>query len=181
MAELHIIGQLLGAKGFDGGMYCRWGIDMGDAWRILEGYADGRTQIDHPGDGDMSYWEHPFDIHLATSSIAGWPRIHVQVWREDFFGRKELAGYGFGFIPTTVGEHKLEISCWKPTDASQNDALKASLLGGGPVLLNENVIHQQEDRFRLYTETAGTVVVEAGVILKDFEQHGVEVNRYLDP
>ena len=50
MAEVHMIGQLLGAKDFQGvsGLYCRWGVDAGDAWRVLEGYPDGRTQIDHP-------------------------------------------------------------------------------------------------------------------------------------
>eukprot|EP00656_Telonema_subtile_P046442 TRINITY_DN5289_c0_g1_i5.p1 TRINITY_DN5289_c0_g1~~TRINITY_DN5289_c0_g1_i5.p1 ORF type:complete len:137 (+),score=20.16 TRINITY_DN5289_c0_g1_i5:153-563(+) len=130
------------------------------SWRVLEGYLDGRTQIDHPGDGDMSYWEHPFDLHLATSSVAGWPKVSVQVWSEDFYGRKEIAGYGFGFVPTTVGEHRVEIQCWKPADASQWDSTRgavvscfqlrraASYLGGGPVLVHENTIHQAEDRFR---------------------------------
>merc|ERR1711934_732516 len=179
MAEVHMIGQLLGATGFaeDQGLYCRWGVDMGDAWRVLEGFIDGRTQIGYPGEGEMSVWEHPIDVHWASASVAGWPRIHVQVWCEDSFGRKELAGYGMGFVPTTPGEHRVEISCWKPVDASFFDSTKASFMGGGPVLVHEAVIHQQEDRFRLVSNAVGTVVLELGLIMKDFEQHGVELNR----
>ena len=30
------------------------------------------------------------DLHLATKGLQGWPKIHVQVWHEDFFGRREL-------------------------------------------------------------------------------------------
>jgi len=87
------------------------------------------------------------------------------------------AGYGFAFAPTTVGEHKIEITCWRPADANSMDAVKASFLGGGPVLVHENVVHQQSDRFRLFTQTTGTVVLEVGVILKDFEQYGVETRH----
>jgi len=30
------------------------------------------------------------DLHLATKGLQGWPKIHLQVWHEDFFGRREL-------------------------------------------------------------------------------------------
>lgn len=49
MAELHIIGELVGAIGFpSGNLSCKWGLAVGNAWKILEGAQDGQTQVDHP-------------------------------------------------------------------------------------------------------------------------------------
>ena len=49
MAEVHIIGQLVGASGFPSGdLYCKWGLAVGSAWKVLEGDQEGQTQVDHP-------------------------------------------------------------------------------------------------------------------------------------
>merc|ERR1711998_236220 len=175
MSEVHFIGQILGGSGFEQpNLFCRWGIVAGPGWRLLEGFADGRTQIDHPQDDEMSVWAHPLDLHYATSTIGGWPRLHMQVWAEDSFGRKELAGYGFCFLPTVVGEYQLECVTWKPAGSKFRDDLRSFFLGGGPQLVHDELVYKQDDRFRLCGETAGVVHVEVGVLLKDFEKHGVE-------
>ena len=122
----------------------------------------------------MSVWAHPVDLHYATSTVAGWPRMSFQVWAEDSFGIKELAGYGMCFLPTVVGEYNLECVCWKPAGSKWSDDTKSFFLGGGPKLVHDEIIYKQDDRFRLCSETAGVVHIEVGVLLKDFEQHGVE-------
>lgn len=49
MAEVHIIGQILGAEGFkDRNVFCKWGIVAGSNWDLLEGTDQGQTQVDHP-------------------------------------------------------------------------------------------------------------------------------------
>ena len=49
MAELHIIGQLVGGYGFpSANLFCKWGTAFGTAWKVLEGKQDGQTQVDHP-------------------------------------------------------------------------------------------------------------------------------------
>lgn len=175
MAEVHFVGQILGASGFGrANLFCRWGVHSGPGWRLLEGFSDGRTQIDHPQDEEMSIWAHPLDLHFATSTIAGWPRLHFEVWSEDLFGRKELAGYGFCFLPTVVGEYNLECVTWKPAGSKWLDNTRSFFLGGGPQLVHNELIYKQDDRFRLCSETAGVVHIELGVMLKDFEKHGVE-------
>lgn len=175
MAEVHFVGQILGGSGFpQKNLFCRFGVVTGPGWRLLEGFADGRTQIDHPQDAEMSIWAHPLDLHYATSSISGWPRLHFQVWAEDSFGRKELAGYGFCFLPTVVGEYNLECVTWKPAGSKWMDETRSFFLGGGPQLVHDDLVHQQDDRFRLCCESTGTVHIEVGVLLKDFEKHGVE-------
>lgn len=49
MAEVHVIGQLVGGYGFPSGdLFCKWGLAIGTTWNILEGKNEGQTQIDHP-------------------------------------------------------------------------------------------------------------------------------------
>ena len=49
MAEVHLIGDIVGGDGFDSGdLFCKWGLSYGSAWRVLEGLEKGQTQVDHP-------------------------------------------------------------------------------------------------------------------------------------
>lgn len=49
MAEVHLIGELVGGSGFPSGdLFCKWGLAVGNAWKVLEGLQDGQTQVDHP-------------------------------------------------------------------------------------------------------------------------------------
>jgi len=181
MAEAHFVGQLVGAEGFNNqNVFCKWGIEVGRGWRLLEGFDDGRTQTDHPQDDEMAVWAHPLDLHYATATVAGWPKLHFQVWSEDTFGRKELSGYGFTFLPTVVGQHKLECVTWKPAASRTFDSLRMFFLGGGPQLSQNELVYSQDDRFRLCTETAGVVHIDVGVILKDFEDNGVETSALVN-
>ena len=49
MAEVHLIGELVGADNFpSGSLFCKWGLALGSAWKVLEGSKEGQTQVDHP-------------------------------------------------------------------------------------------------------------------------------------
>ena len=57
MAEVHLIGELVGGSGFpSGNLFCKWGLAVGNAWKVLEGLQEGQTQIDHPQ--VRICWEH---------------------------------------------------------------------------------------------------------------------------
>ncbi|XP_072346284.1 uncharacterized protein [Scyliorhinus torazame] len=72
MAEVHIIGQIVGASGFpQNSLFCKWGLQAGCAWKLLSGLKDGQTQVDNPVIKDMAYWSHPIDIHYATKGLQG--------------------------------------------------------------------------------------------------------------
>ena len=94
MAEVHIIGQISGARGYSGsesGLFCKWGLQTGGAWQVLAGAGEGQTQaratqqtggsnkllcceaffnvyiqVDCPAVGDTAHFSHPVDIHYAT-------------------------------------------------------------------------------------------------------------------
>uniref|UniRef100_A0A8C2UNR7 B9 domain-containing protein 2 n=1 Tax=Chinchilla lanigera TaxID=34839 RepID=A0A8C2UNR7_CHILA len=72
MAEVHVIGQIIGATGFsESSLFCKWGIHTGAAWKLLSGVREGQTQVDTPQVGDMAYWCHPIDLHFATKGLQG--------------------------------------------------------------------------------------------------------------
>ncbi|RYG45847.1 hypothetical protein EON67_10185 [archaeon] len=39
----------------------------------------------------------------APRAVQGWPRVQVQVWEQDSYGRLESLGYGFAHIPAATG------------------------------------------------------------------------------
>jgi hypothetical protein len=71
MAELHVIGQLVGGEGFPSSdLFCRWKLVAGPAWRLLEGQAEGQTQVDAPVDGLMACWSHPIGTARLSRGVA---------------------------------------------------------------------------------------------------------------
>jgi B9 domain-containing protein 2 len=49
MAELHIIGSIVGASGFSSPqLTTKFKLIAGDEWTLLEGFAEGQTQVDLP-------------------------------------------------------------------------------------------------------------------------------------
>ena len=46
MAQLHVIGELVGGKDFpSANLFCKFGIVAGPDWRLLEGMDSGQTQV----------------------------------------------------------------------------------------------------------------------------------------
>ncbi|XP_063242078.1 B9 domain-containing protein 2 [Bacillus rossius redtenbacheri] len=173
MAEVHIIGQVVGASNFPQNcLFCKWGIHAGSNWKLISGTVEGQTQVDDPEYQDFAFWSHPIDVHFATKGIQGWPRIHFQVYHQDRFGRSELYGYGVCHIPTSPGTHALDCVTWRPV-GSPWDRFRQFFLGGGPQLKSLDQLYSGPDRCRLHTETMGAVRLELGVVLRNFRRFGV--------
>ncbi|XP_065204869.1 B9 domain-containing protein 2 [Planococcus citri] len=174
MAEVHIIGQISGASDFPSkSLFCKWSLHAGGGWKLVSGVKEGQTQIDDPAYGNISWWCHPIDVHYATKGPQGWPKIHVQVYYYDKYGRSQIYGYGFCHIPTTPGTHKIECYTWRPI-GTVHEEFRRHFLGGGVQLRSLDLIYSGNDRYRLQTEAMGTVHLELGVILRNFAKYGVE-------
>ncbi|TRY76165.1 hypothetical protein TCAL_03518 [Tigriopus californicus] len=174
MAEVHLIGQIIGASGFPKqGLFCKWNIQTGGAWKLLQGAKEGQTQVDTPNIGETSYWSHPVDAHYATRGLQGWPKILVQVFHQDSLGRNSLAGYGFCHVPTSPGHHNLDIMTWRPA-GSFRDTIVQHYLGGSHQLRNPELMVSSSDRHRLTTIAMGKVHIQVGVIVRNFDKFGVE-------
>ena len=62
----------------------------------------------------MALLAHPIDVHYAVKGIDGWPRLRLEVYGVDSYGRVELAGYGCCIVPTSAGTHELRCRTWRP-------------------------------------------------------------------
>lgn len=62
----------------------------------------------------MALLAHPIDVHYAVKGIDGWPRLRLEVYGVDVYGRVELAGYGCCIVPTSAGTHELTCATWRP-------------------------------------------------------------------
>ena len=114
----------------------------------------------------MALLSHPLDVHYAVKGIDGWPRVRIEVYGVDSYGRIELAGYGCCIIPTAAGTHELRCSTWRPC-GSMREQFSSFFLGGGPRLKHKELITSPSDRFRLQTEPAGEVLLKLSVLPKD--------------
>eukprot|EP00163_Fabomonas_tropica_P012749 TRINITY_DN24103_c0_g1_i1.p1 TRINITY_DN24103_c0_g1~~TRINITY_DN24103_c0_g1_i1.p1 ORF type:complete len:178 (+),score=6.45 TRINITY_DN24103_c0_g1_i1:212-745(+) len=173
MAELHVIGQIEGASGFTSpNLFCKWGFEHGQNWRLLEGDKEGQTQIDYPEHTDLTVWSHPIDVHYATKGIQGWPRLRFEVWHTDSFGRNEIYGYAFVHVPSSPGTFELDVVTWRPC-GTLKEQITSMFIGGAPQLAHEDIITSERDRFRLNTETSGVIHLQLSIIMKDFNLYGV--------
>ncbi|GJQ79323.1 hypothetical protein Trydic_g16188 [Trypoxylus dichotomus] len=132
MAEVHIIGQLVGARDFPKqSLFCKWTLQCGNNWKILSGKYEGQTQVVCPEFDNVCRWSFPIDIHLVSTGIPGWPKIYIQVYYLDWFNRTHLFGYGFLSIPTSPGNHVLNCYTWRPFGTIRERFIQF-FLGGGP-------------------------------------------------
>ena len=113
------------------------------------------------------------DLHFGCTALEGWPKVSVEVWSQDQFGRNVLAGYGCCYVPTSPGMHHIDCVTWLPA-GSLWDRLKATFLGTSPSLNHPEIAYSDIDRLELNTCTAGTIHLDLQILLLDFRHRGVE-------
>lgn len=173
--EVHVIGEVVGGTGFDDGVACKFVVQAGEKWKLLQGNTTGQTHVAYKSTvSKMDVWAHPIDVHYVAGRLDGWPRILLQVWKLDTFGRQELQGYGFCHIPSGAGSFDVEVPTWRPVgDTTQEMA--AFFLGGVPQLKDTDLLFSKAtDRKYLTTTGSGIVHIHVDIVLKHMEQHGVE-------
>ncbi|KAG5502761.1 hypothetical protein JKF63_04528 [Porcisia hertigi] len=180
MSELHIIGEIQCGEDFGNSSYfCSYEIITGAQWIAVEGRTSGSTHVMRSSDNGIP-WNYPIDVHYSFNSVHGWPKIAIQVWQLDDYGCKDIGGYGTAYLPMPGGgEQELRLSTWKPNFWSSSalrrawQALRLSLMGGYPVLRDNSLIADNEQRFKLHTVTGGTVTMSFMVIGRGMRQAGL--------
>ncbi len=103
MAEVHLVGQLIGASKFGkSNLFCVWDMQAGQQWIHISGDKKGQTQIDAPAYDEICIWSHPIDLHYSTSTPVGWPKLIFQVWYQDSYGRNDFCLFGADFFCTRL-------------------------------------------------------------------------------
>lgn len=176
--EVHFIGDIRKGEGFNGSsITCKWSIDWGQTWSLLAGAQKGQSQYAHASNAEENVfvWNHPIDLQFTTANMKGWPRIILQVWNLDKYGRTNLVGYGFSYFPTTAGMQVIEVKCWRPR-GTIGEEIRSFFLGTSVHLTRDSLIFDEawENRHRLVTVSTGTVSIHIATIVRHFDHHAVE-------
>lgn len=164
-SEAYFIGRIIGSSGFKSGTFCRFWIIIGQNWKLVNGLDRGQTQCDTPGDqAETCVWSHPINTFYEFSGIQGWPKITFEVWEHDSLGRSYLGGYGFCSLPMNPGNHDIEVMLWRPV-GSFVEGLTSNYIGGAPHLRTQALVYTPNDRYRLKSESAGSVHINISLIL----------------
>jgi B9 domain-containing protein 2 len=180
MAEVHLIGTILGASEFSASsLCCRYDIIAGDSWTLLEGNSSGQTHVDSPSNESSVIWNQPIDLHFNTKSLSGWPKLAVKVFNQDLFGRNVLCNllfmkgaYGFTHIPSSPGIHTVDIHTWRPV-GTKAEEIWTKFLGTSVHLVDESLVYEPIDRFRLLTKSMGKVHTKVMVVVRNFKRNGI--------
>lgn len=181
--EIHFVGQISSGIGIirdtTEGCCCRWKVEYGKAWDHLGGELLGQTQTAYCNakDTELIPFNHPIDLHFSEAGLHGWgaPRLAMQTYRLDMYGRMILVGYGFSHLPTSPGMHRLEINMWRPIGSPEQE-LDAFLLGRTPALISPEPIYEAawKDRCRLVTVSAGKVFVDLFIVTRFTAKQGLD-------
>lgn len=148
-------------------------MHVGERWRLLSGNDRGETFYDCSEHfNETTAFEHPVDLHYVSGNILGWPKMYVEVWSVDSHGRHSVQGYGCQTMPTRPGHYELDIVLWRP-EGDFSDKVAAFFIGSTPEILYKNMVLSGNDRFGMQCLSTGTLRLRMGVIVKDFNLHGV--------
>lgn len=182
--EIHYIGQIVGGSGLissvSEGVCCRWRVEYGSTMERLGGDDQGQTQVAYARyhENEPITFNHPIDMHFAEVGLQGWgaPRICLQCFRYDEFGRRMLLGYGFANLPTTSGNYdNIEVALWRPLGTTDQE-LNAFFLGKVPALVSQETLYTNawRDRCKMVTASAGMVSIQIHCVTRFLREQRID-------
>lgn len=116
------------------------------------------------------------DLHVAMHvPEQGWPRLTLEVWHLDEYGRLVLCGYGFTHLPMAPGSYRLRVPTWRPIGSPEDERV-AHFLGNTRLLERTSLVSSlHAERSAVPTVGSGTVIVELSILTRNLELHGVDV------
>jgi len=120
----------------------------------------------------MHVWGHPFDLHLGTQTISGWPRLLLRVWRLDLYENIDIIGYGSLYLPNQPGSHDLICETWRPRGSPLQES-QAFYLEAPPKLTGADVLSSNQ-LSTIYSQSSGRIHIHIEAIMKNFKALGVK-------
>lgn len=177
MAEVHLIGQIIEATGFeDKSLFTKWSISTGSCWRQLEGFSEGQTHLSTLIKDETSHaWNHPIDVHYVTRGLQGWPKFEFQIWGVDWLGKCNISAYGFMNIPTKPGFHQLTCSTWRPVGDFRRRLIDYVTGYRMHLVDPSDIVSNGLNRHVIQSMSMGSIKTELTVVSKEFEKYGVDL------
>ena len=113
-AEVHFLGQIIGASNVmeQDKIFIEAYFIVGEQWRFLSPKLNIQTQTSVVDHNNFACFSHPFDLHLTTENLFGWPKMVVRIWKLGDTNKVDLLSYGTGVLPNTQGYSEIEFQTW---------------------------------------------------------------------
>eukprot|EP00040_Diaphanoeca_grandis_P017208 m.89457 g.89457 ORF g.89457 m.89457 type:complete len:332 (-) comp26298_c0_seq1:103-1098(-) len=159
---------------FHDNLYCTFGFSYGTDWQVIAGIQEGMTQVTRKASSssDLFTWNFPIDVTFKSTNPFGWPRIYLQVYGLDTFGREVVRGYGSTNLPLTAGRHALDVSMFVPLPSSFLKTLSGYFLGNRAEFIDPKFVTSGIGREVTRVQSQGSVQLSVSVVSKDFARYG---------
>ena len=160
-----------------------YAVVAGSGWVPMcsgEGYS-GQTQAAAADGEGRHIFNHPLDLHFFTASIAGWPRLHVQVLKLDRNGRMQTVSYGSVALPLAPGYQELHCGTWAPVSTTLRGRMSAACgFGSAHINVPRSALldgRLPEVRSEMITRTSGAICLTMDTVLRNAHIHGILMTK----
>jgi len=157
-------------------LFCRYTIQYGTDWQMLEGQREGISQISRKASGQNKrvVWNFPIDVSFKSTNAFGWPQLVVTVAGMDSFGREVIRGYGCVHLPLSPGRYTKYIRLFRPMSSTPLNSFLSSLpmFGTPPEFVNSQFVADAEGREAVRVTSDGIVKAQFNIITKDMAKFG---------
>ncbi|XP_018377352.1 PREDICTED: tectonic-3-like [Trachymyrmex cornetzi] len=185
MAELHIVGQVSSAKNFkQSNLLCKWNFYVGNGWKIISGHEEGQTQESCDFYTNNPVWDHPVDLHYTTQTIQNSPKLLLQVFGRDNYGRIIFLSYGVYNVPVSSGSYVLDCHTWKPiedisictNDTDCKESINSTIYTQIPEIDNPSLkdLSNDTEEDKIFTTTIPTEIISSRININSTEQLEVQ-------
>lgn len=140
---------------------------------LLRGNDSGSGSFTEPDPDGFYDWCEPFEFHLNSTSMRGWPKMLFEIFSCDSSGRIEIAAYGWCHLPLSSGDCDRTIYLQRPQNGSFVENLHSKFLGSRSRYLTPEVIASTTSRLGHTVDSVGSMSVHFSVAAINFDRAGV--------
>eukprot|EP00921_Rhytidocystis_pertsovi_P003057 GHVQ01005089.1.p1 GENE.GHVQ01005089.1~~GHVQ01005089.1.p1 ORF type:complete len:220 (+),score=23.46 GHVQ01005089.1:217-876(+) len=162
-------------------LVCRYILNTGPDWTLVSGTPQAFSNSSHPAharhiDSSASssllhecVFGLPLEAVWSAESSAGWPRIVIVMYGEDWFKRRCVVGYGCVHVPTTCGRHSRVVRLFRPWEGGGWRAnWDAWWSGDRPELIDPAVVGRPDGRYLMRCVSSScSVKVDINVVHRE--------------
>lgn len=174
-AEVHFLGQIIGASNVmeHDPIFIEAYFKAGEKWRFLSSKKDIQTQTCYVDHNNFACFCHPFDIHLTTENLHGWPRMILRIWKLGDTCKEDILSYGVAILPNLKGYHVIEIQTWCLKGALTDEAMWF-FLESKPIMNTKDPLNGDlSNRKNIISKPGPKVKISCEVIPRNFGFHSL--------
>lgn len=173
--ELHFLGQIIGATNVSehDAIFLEAFFEIGKEWKILGKKSSIQTQASVVDHNDYICFAHPFDLHLTTENLNGWPRIVCRLWKLGDTNKTTLLSYGTAFLPNCKGYHEFEFNTFCLKEKASDESLWA-IFNSKPFTSRSDPLDAYlNERKDIFSKPGPKIKMSCEVILRNFKFYGL--------